>query len=1195
MLREGFHRIRGNDLMALSFIRRSFPVGLGLFLVGALGLSGLPPTQQERAAHAGVAHAGQEAAQSWYFLPYPARGQGWQTIVMLTNLGSRELRVNFAAYDEDGEFLGASTIRLAAQATRTLETGEVLPESGTLKVEAKEHLWVGAIFRTRDGTKAEVLPALDDPSRQLDFPALLPGDLSGKTITLLNPDAASASLELIALDQNGAELSRTLLPSLPPMASHTFAVQDLFSGDILQQLSTVRVISDRGIVGLQLVDPPDGDLVGLPALTITSREWSFPIATQSEGGELWTAVGLFNPGEVATSVTIEAFDAAHHSLGLIDSLTLLPGAVHFVLTANQHGRIPEEAAFLKVTADQAISGYQVVGVVNGKGLSAALGILGEDPTVAGLEMKASTNGSVLSVYPRVRMGDGSIKSIAGSLGSGEWKIVPNVALLEVEKMKLPQASVATKSIAAAQATYKISGNITLQIPGGNYKWNMNNVTVNLNGVSSNGEPVSRTSRTGSDGNYSFSGLSPGKYRITPTKPGYTFSPEYLDVTISRRNEKAKTFVANKNTSSESSQQPQLKAPWREKAFISQGNNSGITHNTCGKRSRDPNNCVWENTYALDISKGKLVRFDVVAPVRGEIVGYLDQFNYPGRKTGPGKLLFLKVTGPNGREYILVFAHLWEIYKKQGPVEKGEVIAQAGVICDETPQVCGYSNSGYHLHFHISDDSIITRKNEDGTIQTGPELHTIPIGQLWMRRDGEASFKNYESKGNGDDDSTKGSLDDSAVARKYFWSDQAGTSSQWAKTYGAWTEDVSWSIQQTSDGGYIVAGNTKYFGAGGSDIWVLKLDQNGNIQWQKTYGGPDWDIASSIQQTSDGGYIVAGDTRSFGAGGWDIWVLKLDQNGNIQWQKTYGGRSDDSASSIQQTSDGGYIVAGDTRSFGAGDLDIWVLKLDQNGNIQWQKTYGGPMDDYNSSPSIQQTSDGGYIVAGDTKSFGAGRWDIWVLKLDQNGNIQWQKTYGGRSDDSASSIQQTSDGGYIVAGDTRSFGAGESEIWVLKLDQNGNIQWQKTYGGRSDDFAPFIQQTSDGGYIVAGDTMSFGAGDLDIWVLKLDQNGNIQWQKTYGGRNGDFASSIQQTSDGGYIVAGYTTSFGAGGIWVLKLDANGDIGGCNLIGTSNATVKDTSVNGVATSVTPRDTSVSGQNSSAVIKSPTLSSSQQCGAP
>jgi phosphodiesterase/alkaline phosphatase D-like protein len=426
MLREGFHHIRGNALMALSFIRRSFPVGLGLFLVGALGLSGLPPTQQERAAHAGVAHAGREAAQSWYFLPYPARGQGWQTIVMLTNLGSRELRVNFAAYDEDGEFLGASTIRLAAQATRTLETGEVLPEGGTLKVEAKEHLWVGAIFRTRDGTKAEVLPALDDPSRQLDFPALLPGDLSGKTITLLNPDAASASLELIALDQTGAELSRTLLPSLPPMASHTFAVRDLFSGDILQQLSTVRVISDRGIVGLQLVDPPDGDLVGLPALTITSQEWSFPIATQGEAGELWTSVGLFNLGEVSTSVTVEAFDDANNSLGIIDGATLLPGATHFVLTANMGGIIPPQAASLKVIADQSISGYEVIGVKEGMGVTATLGIPEEDQIRVGFDLTGSKDGRVLTVSPLVRIGDGSIRSTGGTIGAGEWKEVVSV-------------------------------------------------------------------------------------------------------------------------------------------------------------------------------------------------------------------------------------------------------------------------------------------------------------------------------------------------------------------------------------------------------------------------------------------------------------------------------------------------------------------------------------------------------------------------------------------------------------------------------------------------------------------------------------------------------------------------------------------------------------------------------------------------
>jgi phosphodiesterase/alkaline phosphatase D-like protein len=426
MLREGFHRIRGNALMALSFIRRSFPVGLGLFLVGALGLPGLPPTQQERAAHAGVAQAGQEVAQSWYLLPYPARGQGWQTIVMLTNLGSRELRVNFAAYDEDGEFLGASTIRLAAQATRTLETGEVLPESGTLKVEAKEHLWVGAIFRTRDGTKAEVLPALDDPSRQLDFPALLPGDLSSKTITLLNPDSASAHLEVVALDQGGAELDRTLLPSLPPMASHTFAVKELFPASVLQQLATVRVISDRGIVGLQLVDPPDGDLVGLPALTITSREWSFPIATQGEAGELWTSVGLFNLGEVSTSVTVEAFDDANNSLGIIDGATLLPGATHFVLTANMGGIIPPQAASLKVIADQSISGYEVIGVKEGMGVTATLGIPEEDQIRVGFDLTGSKDGRVLTVSPLVRIGDGSIRSTGGTIGAGEWKEVVSV-------------------------------------------------------------------------------------------------------------------------------------------------------------------------------------------------------------------------------------------------------------------------------------------------------------------------------------------------------------------------------------------------------------------------------------------------------------------------------------------------------------------------------------------------------------------------------------------------------------------------------------------------------------------------------------------------------------------------------------------------------------------------------------------------
>jgi len=392
---------------------------------------------------------------------------------------------------------------------------------------------------------------------------------------------------------------------------------------------------------------------------------------------------------------------------------------------------------------------------------------------------------------------------------------------------------------------------------------------------------------------------------------------------------------------------------------------------------------------------------------------------------------------------------------------------------------------------------------------------------------------------------------------------------WAKSYGGTDWEWPRSIQQTSDGGYVVAGYTCSFGAGDRDFWVLKLDRDGNIQWQKTYGGTDWDGARSIQQTSDDGYVVAGPTESFGAGDRDFWVLKLDRDGNIQWQKTYGGTDWDGARSTKQTSDGGYVVAGHTYSFGASDRDFWVLKLDRDGNIQWQKTYGGT--DWDEARSIQQTSDGGYAVAGRTDSFGAGDRDFWVLKLDSDGNIQWQKTYGGADWDWARSIQQTSDGGYVVAGYTYSFGAGTSDFWVLKLDRDGHIQWQKTYGGTDWDGARSIQQTSDGGYVVAGYTYSFGAGLNDFWVLKLDRDGHIQWQKTYGGADWDWARSIQQTSDGGYVVAGRTESFGAGraDFWVLKLDRNGHIPQCYLIGNSTATVTETTVTDVDSNVTPFD--------------------------
>jgi len=249
------------------------------------------------------------------------------------------------------------------------------------------------------------------------------------------------------------------------------------------------------------------------------------------------------------------------------------------------------------------------------------------------------------------------------------------------------------------------------------------------------------------------------------------------------------------------------------------------------------------------------------------------------------------------------------------------------------------------------------------------------------------------------------------------------------------------------------------------------------------------------------------------------------NGQKTFEKTLGGSGDDYARSVTQTIDGGYIVAGYTSSFGIGNYDVYVLKLDSDGSIAWQKTLGGAGDDYASS--IQQTTDGGYIVAGATTSFGAGNGDVYVLKLNPDGSLAWQKTFGGSGFDIANSVQETRDGGYIVAGYTDSFGAGSRDVYVLKLNSDGSLAWQKTFGGSDYDYALSVTQTTDGGYIVAGSTASFGAGWEDAYVLKLNSDGSLAWQKTFGGNGYDFADSVTQTADGGYIVAGLTSSFGDG--------------------------------------------------------------------
>jgi len=368
----------------------------------------------------------------------------------------------------------------------------------------------------------------------------------------------------------------------------------------------------------------------------------------------------------------------------------------------------------------------------------------------------------------------------------------------------------------------------------------------------------------------------------------------------------------------------------------------------------------------------------------------------------------------------------------------------------------------------------------------------------------------------------------------------GPSPYFCKAIGGENDDGGYSLIQTSDGGYAITGYTKSFGAGKGDVYVVKLDANGNLQWTTTIGGPEIEEGVSLIQTSDGGYAIAGVTQSFGAGEDDAYVVKLDANGNLQWTKTIGGKKEDVGFSLIQTSDGGYAIAGATTSFGAGGWDAYLVKLDANGNLQWTKTIGGKEDD--KGYSLIQTSDGGYAITGYTKSFGAGGWDVYVVKLDANGNLQWTKTIGGPGNEIGFSLIQTSDGGYAITGPTYSFGAGGADVYVVKLNANGNLQWTTTIGGKEEDVGISLIQTSDGGYAIAGSTTSSGVGEADVYVVKLDANGKPQWTKTIGAKNKNLIkSSIIQTSDGSYVIAGTTGSFGAGkrDVYVVKLDKNGN--------------------------------------------------------
>lgn len=426
---------------------------------------------------------------------------------------------------------------------------------------------------------------------------------------------------------------------------------------------------------------------------------------------------------------------------------------------------------------------------------------------------------------------------------------------------------------------------------------------------------------------------------------------------------------------------------------------------------------------------------------------------------------------------------------------------------------------------------------------------------------------------------------------------AQTTIIWEKNYGGSDYEFGEAALPTADGGYVLGGGT-YSSAngdvsstskGGQDAWVIKTDNAGGITWQKNYGGSGTDYLTDIQKTSDGGYIFVGATTSSangdvtGAskGGNDFWIVKLTATGAISWQKNYGGSSAEYGYSIQQTSDGGYIVGGVTSSTASGDMtgaskgnaDAWILKLTSTGAITWQKNYGGSATER--VYAVKQTADGGYIFCGLTSSsangdvtgVSKGATDAWVVKLTSTGAISWQKNLGGIGNESPYDIIQTSEGGYVLSGVTSSSATGDvtgtsnggDDAWIVKLTSTGAISWEKNLGGNAGEYAYTIQQNTDGNYLVSGLSSSSVSGDFagiskgasDVWIFKLNATGTLVWEKNYGGAGADEAKSIQETSDGNYMVAGTTASSESGDVsaankglydfWLIKIGASTTLG------------------------------------------------------
>ncbi len=331
------------------------------------------------------------------------------------------------------------------------------------------------------------------------------------------------------------------------------------------------------------------------------------------------------------------------------------------------------------------------------------------------------------------------------------------------------------------------------------------------------------------------------------------------------------------------------------------------------------------------------------------------------------------------------------------------------------------------------------------------------------------------------------------------------------------------ILPTADGGYLICGYTTNSTINDCDVLLIKSDWFGNELWRKTFGGAKPDFPYHMLATSDGNYFLVGYSQSYGGGDYDILLLKVSPNGDLLWQKTYGGNGNDLARDIIATSDGNYMIVGWSKAAGQPDNNANLIKIDPAGTEIWNKKFGSSADDFGNC--IKTTSDGGYIMVGQTYGLGASGGDAWLVKLNSSGDTTWTKRFGGAQNDEGYYLTVAPDGGFVFLVRDSSNAGQDIDVRMIKTDASGTVLWNKVYGGNQKDTPKMVQNTADGGFIVAAISRSFGWINPDMWILKCTSTGDTTWTRHYGGAANEHCYVVREMSDGSYIAVGKAASYG----------------------------------------------------------------------